>query len=326
VKRREFITLLSGAAATWPIEARAQRAIPIIGVLYPNSADFFAPSLEALRKGLREAEFVDGENVAIQFRSAEGNNDRLPALAAEFVARKVAIIVTGGGPLPVRAAMTATSTIPILFLVASDPIEFGLVSNINRPGGNVTGVARLSTDLLSKRLELLREIVPVASSIAVLMNSTAPTSARQVKELQEASHALGVPIQFLKASTVSEIDAAFESLGELRLGALLIAPDSFFNSRHEQLAALALRHRMPASHQLREFAVAGGLMSYGSSLLDGYRQVGMYAGRILKGEKPADLPVQQSVRFDLVLNLKTARAIGLDLSPKMLALADEVIE
>ena len=329
MRRREFITVMGGAAATAavaPLAARAQPpAMPVIGVLYPNTPDSFATRGTALRQGLREAGFVEGENVTLEFRSAYNDNEKLPALAVELVRRRVSVIVAGAIPAA-QAAKAATSSIPIVFQAASDPVELGLVTSLNRPGGNITGVTRQSVEIVSKRLALLREMVPSVGRFGVLLNPTAPAAQSQSQDLQPTADTLGLELKILQASTAQEIEAAFATLAELRLGALLIGVSGFFNSQSERLANLALRHAVPASHQLREFADAGGLMSYASSLNDSWRQVGVYAGRILKGEKPGDLPVEQPVKFELVINLKTAKAIGLDVPAQVLALADEVIE
>jgi putative ABC transport system substrate-binding protein len=327
VKRREFITLLGGAAA-WPLAARAQQAtkLPTIGFLNGGSSDAFAPMVAAFRQGLNEAGYVEGQNVAIEFRWAEGRNDRLPALAADLVNRQVAVIAATSMPAAL-AAKAATTTIPIVFEGGADPVEFGLVASLNRPGGNVTGVSNFSGSMAAKIFELLHELIPNSSMIAVLVNPTSPSLALSTaKDAEAAGRALGRQIQILNASTADEIDAAFASLTQLGAGALLIGPDVFFNSRRVHLAMLAARYGVPALLNAREFPAAGGLMSYGASITDAYRQTGVYTGKVLKGARPADLPVLQPTKFELVINVRTAKALGLKLPDKLLALADEVIE
>jgi putative tryptophan/tyrosine transport system substrate-binding protein len=324
MRRRLFITLSSSAAA-WPLVARAQQAqTPVIGFLSNASPDQDAGRAGAFRQGLREAGYVEGQNVAIEYRWAEEQYDRLPALAIDLVRRQVAVIVAGGNP-SAPAAKAATSTIPIIFAIGTDPIEIGLVTNLSRPGGNLTGVANLNVELGPKRLELLRELVSAATTFALLINPTSPNSEATSRHPKAAARNLGLELVIRQASTESEFDAVFASLGPRR-GALVIGNDAFFNSRSEQLAALAVRHAVPAIHSYREFAAAGGLMSYGGSLTDLYRRAGSYTGRILKGEKPGDLPVQQATKVELIINLKTAKALGLTIQPALLARADEVIE
>ena len=325
MRRRDFVALLGTA---WSCAARAQQAMQIIGFLSSVSPGPWAPLVAAFRKGLNEAGFIEGQNVTIEFRWAEGRYDALPEMADDLVRRRVGVIVaTGGGPAAMAAkAATAAARTPVVFSGASDPVKLGLVDSMNRPGGNVTGIHLFVIGLEPKRLELLRELVPNAGLIAVLLNPKNPEADSQVNFVQDAARAVGQPIQLLNASTEGEIDTAFAALIEQGAGAVLVGADPFFNSRRQQLVGLVARHRVPASYELREFAADGGLMSYGNNLAEAYRQVGVYAGRILKGEKPADLPVVQPTRFELVINLKTARALGLDIPPTLLARADEVIE
>jgi putative tryptophan/tyrosine transport system substrate-binding protein len=326
MKRREFISLLGGATAFWPLAVRAQQAMPVIGYLHSGSSSPYAHLVAAFRQGLKEAGYVEGQNVAIEYRWAEGRYEQLPALAADLVGRRVALIVTGGGDPPPLAAKSATSTIPIVFTSSSDPVKLGLVASLDRPGGNVTGVHLFTSLLGTKRLQLVQQLLPANTLIAVLVNPNNPNADASVAELQDAARTLGQSISFVRASTEIEIDAVFATLSERRVSGLLVNTDPFFLDRRAQFVSLAARNLIPAIYAQREFVAAGGLISYGVSLTDGYHQVGIYAGRILKGEKPADLPVMQPTRFEMAINLKTAKALGLNVPPTVLALADEVIE
>jgi putative ABC transport system substrate-binding protein len=323
--RRELVLLLGGMMTAARGLRAQQKATPVIGFLGSTSPGSYAPYVAAFLQGLSEEGYVEGENVAIEYRWAEGRYDRLPALAADLVGRKVDLIATSGGPPSARAAKSATSTIPIVFAVA-DPVEDGLVASLARPGGNLTGASLLFVELTPKLLELLSELVPQAGVIALLVNPNNSNAERIIRDMQEAVRAKGVQLLILKASTESEIDAAFASLVHLQAGGLVLGADPFFGSRRDQLLALAARYAVPTIYNLRESATAGGLISYGPSLAAAYRQVGIYAGRILKGAKPADLPVQQPTTFELVVNLMTAKALGLTVPPSILARADEVIE
>jgi ABC-type uncharacterized transport system substrate-binding protein len=327
MKRREFITLLGGAAA-WPMTARAQQpAMPVIGFLYPTSPDTNADRLRGFRQGLKETGYVEGENVAIEYRWAENQMDRLPPLAAELVRRQVAVIAATGGLDSALAAKTATTTIPIVFSVTEDPVRLGLVASLARPGGNMTGVNLVVGELTAKRLALLRELVPGAVRVAVLVNPANTVNAETtLRDVEPAARAMGLQIKVLKASTSREIEAAFATFVRERPDALLVGGDPFFRARRVQLANLASHHSIPATYALRDYAEAGGLMSYGSNLTDSYRQIGVYTGRILKGAKPADLPVVQASKFELVINAPTARMLGLTVPPSLLATADEVLE
>jgi putative tryptophan/tyrosine transport system substrate-binding protein len=327
VKRRAFITLLGGAAA-WPLAAGAQQAtMPVVGFLHPSPPDAYSDRLRAFRQGLKDAGFIEGENVAIEYRWADNQIDRLPALAAELVQRRVAVIAaTGGIPSPL-AAKAATTTIPIVFIVAEDPVRVGLVASLARPGGNLTGINFFGAELTAKRLELLRELVPGAIRIAVLVDpANATTTESTLRGVEAAARAMGLQIQVLNASTSREVDAAFATLVSDRPDALFVGSSPFLIDRRVQLAQLAARHALPATYQDRQHAEVGGLMSYGASLGDAYRHVGVYTGRILKGAKPAELPVQQSTKFELVINAQVARMLARTIPPTLLATADEVIK
>jgi ABC-type uncharacterized transport system substrate-binding protein len=328
MRRRYFMTLLGGAVAAWPLAARAQQpALPVIGFLGSASPPPWGDRLRAFRQGLSETGYVEGKNVAIEYRWAEGQNDRLPAMAVDLVRGQVTVMAAPGSTPAALAAKAATTTIPIVFEIASDPVELGLIASLARPGGNVTGVTSLNAEVGPKRLELLHEIVPTATIIALLVNPTNPTlSESTTKALQAAARTLGVQLHVLHASTHQDLDTVFATAGQLRVGALMIGADPFFTSRLEQLAALGLHHALPTAYQFREFAAAGGLVSYGTSLTDTFRLVGIYTGRILKGERPADLPVQQASKVELILNLKTAKALRLTVPLPLIARADEVIE
>ena len=325
MKRREFITLLGGAAA-WPIVARAQQpAMPVIGFLNQESAEMVSHLVTGFRKGLSEIGFAENQNVAIEYRWAEGRYERLPQLAADFVNRKVTVIVAAYFPSAV-AAKAATSTIPIVFISGVDPIAAGFVTSLNRPGGNLTGLSTYNTSLTAKRLELLHQIVPRASTLAVIVNSKSSATQTIEAEARAAAQPLGVRVEVLGAGTEDEIDAAFVIAVQRGAGALLVAGDAFFNSRHAQFTALAARHKLPAIYDRREVAMADGLMSYGMNYFDFYRQAGIYTGQILKGAKPAELPVQLPTKVEFVVNLKTAKSLGLELPTSVLLSADEVIE
>jgi putative ABC transport system substrate-binding protein len=325
MRRREFITVLSGAAA-WPLAAQAQ-SVPVIGFLSNASPDLYTRRLRAFRDGLKEGGYIEGQNVAIEYRWAEGQNDRLPVLAAELVQRQVAVIVSGGGTPTVLAAKATSATVPIVFAVSVDPVQSGLVASINRPGGNLTGITNLNVEVGPKRLELLRELLPNATIIALLVNPTNPSLAQPfTRVIKAAASTLGLQIHVLEASADQDLDKAFSTLDQLHADALVIMPDVFFNTRTKELAALSLRHAMPAIYSYRPFVAAGGLISYGADETEYYHMLGTYTGKILKGEKPADLPVVQSTKVELMLNLKTAKALGIAVPLPLLGRADEVIE
>ena len=327
IGRRELLAALGGAAAAWPLAARAQQAaMPVIGYLSPGSQEADVLRLMHFRKGLRETGYIEGRDVGIEYRWADGPNERLPALAAELVRRRVSVIVAVGTPSAL-SAKGATATTPIIFLTAADPVLIGLVASLSRPDANMTGVASLAVELGPKQLEVAHELVPAATTIALLVNPTTPTIAETLtRELRTAARTFGLQLHVLHASTKRDLDTAFAALERLRAGALLISTDNFFNDQSQQLVGLAVRHAVPTIYPFHEYAQAGGLMSYGQSYAAPYRQVGIYAGRILKGERPADLPVQQTTKIELIINLKTAKTLGLTVPPTLLARADEVIE
>ena len=327
MRRRDFFKVIGALATAWPLAARAQQAaMPVIGFLCDTTAEGYAAPLAAFRRGLHEAGFIEGRNVAIEYRWAEDQNDRLPALAADLVRNQVTVIVAAGTPAAL-AAKAATSTIPMVFYIGVDPIEAGLVTSLARPGGNITGVTNLNADLVPKRLQLVHELAPTATVIALLVNPTSPTLAEtSMKEAQVAAQTLGLQLHVLHASTERDLDEAFRTSVQLRAGALVISPDVSFNSLSKQFGALTLRYGMPTIYQFRDFAAAGGLLSYGGDVSEFNRQVGVLTGRIIKGEKPTDLPVQQSAKMELFINLKTAKALGLTIPQSVLVRADELIE
>jgi putative ABC transport system substrate-binding protein len=327
MKRREFLGVLGVAAATWPLRARAQpAAMPVVGYLHSGSPNAFEHAVGAFRKGLNETGYVDGQNVTIEYRWAEGHFDRLPELAADLVHRQVAVLVAVGGITSAVAARAATATIPIVFSSGGDPVALGVVSSLSRPGGNATGVSVLTASLGSKRLEILHQAVPTAGVMAALMNPNNAGIEPQLKDMQDGARSLGVQLKILNASSAADIDAAFVAIVQAHISALVVGPDPSYLEQRNQLVALAARHKISAIYEWRDYVEAGGLMSYGTSLAEAYRQVGAYTGRILKGEKPADLPVIQSTKVELVINLKTAKALGLVFPLGLLGRADEVIE
>jgi putative tryptophan/tyrosine transport system substrate-binding protein len=326
MQRRQFITLVGGTVIAWPLSARAESAMPVIGFLNSASSQPFANYVASFRAGLKTTGYVDGQNVVIEFRWAEGHYDRLPEMAADLVRRKVAVLVSTGGSPSITAAKAATTTIPIVFTTGSDPVRLGLVTSLSHPGGNITGVDFFVTQMESKRLGLLRALIPGVQLIAVLLNPTQQIYTRQKTDVEEAAHATGQQMHLLSASNESEIDAAFATAMQLRAGAMLVGADPFLNSQRDKIVALAARHAIPAIYEQREHALAGGLMSYGTNLSEAYRQAGVYAGRILKGEKPGDLPVVQSSKFEFIINLRTAKALGIEVPPNLSAEADEIIE
>jgi len=327
IGRRQFITLLGGSAATWPFTARAQQqAMPVVGFLSTRSSDGSEHLLTAFREGLSEAGYAEAKNVAIEYRWAENQNDRLPALVADLLNRQVAVIAAMGGSPAALAAKRATTTIPIVFQVGVDPVEVGLVTSLNRPGGNLTGVTTLAEELTSKRLEMLHEMVPTRGNVAALINPTNISAEAMSKDLQRAARTFGLRLDFLYAKSESDFDTVFATLARQRAGALVIVPDALFTNQSERLAHLTVGHALPTIYQWYEFAAAGGLISYGASSTDSYRRAGVYSGRILHGARPADLPVQQSTKIELIINLKTARTLGLTVPLSLIGRADEVIE
>jgi putative tryptophan/tyrosine transport system substrate-binding protein len=327
MRRRELITVLAGTLAAWPLPARAQQpALAAIGFLSSRSSAESANHLDAFRQGLREAGYVEGQNVAIEYRWANGQYDQLPNLVSELVSRPVSVIAAAGGNVTALAASAVAKSTPLAFIVGDDPVKLGLVNSLNRPGGNATGVSIFTTELGPKRLEILNELLPKASKIALLINPAYPGSATEVAGVQALAHRIGVTVLVLNASNEQEIDTIFAALSEQRANALLVSADALFVSRRDQLVALSARHAIPTIYDLRDFVVAGGLMSYGTSLADAYRQLGIYAGKILSGQKPEDLPVQQAVKVELVINLKTAKALSITVPNTLIGRADEVIE
>jgi putative tryptophan/tyrosine transport system substrate-binding protein len=328
MRRRDFLTLIGGGTVTWPLAVRAQQpALPVVGFIQGGSADGSPRNVAAFRKGLNETGYVEGQNVTVEYHWLEGRFDRLPALTADLVQRRVAVIATPAGIAAALAAQAATTTIPIVFSVGEDPVRLGLITSLGRPGGNATGINFFTQEVVAKRLRLLHDLVPKAVRIAVLVNpANAPATESTLREVREAAPTLGLQIQILNVTTIGEIDAAFATLARERPDALFVPPDAFFTSRPVQFATLTAIHKIPATYSCRDFVAVGGLMSYGTDYADNYRQVGVYTGSILKGAKAADLPVVQSTKFELVINLQTARALGIDVPPGVLSIADEVIE
>ena len=326
LQRREFITLLGGMAIAWPLAARAQQsAIPVVGFLHYASPDTFAHIAEAVRRGLKEAGYVEGQNVTIEYRWADGHYDRLPALAAELVHRQVTVI-TAGGNVAAQAAKAATAVIPIVFTSGADPVWSGLVASLSRPGANLTGASLVAAELAVKRLEVIRELLPHARVVALIVNPNYPGAESEMAEVEAAAPVIGLQIQKAKAGDVSALETAFATISQMRVDAFTVGTDGFFVNQREQIAALAARYAVPGIYPFPDFPAAGGLASYGASLADAYRQAGVYTGRVLKGAKPADLPITQPVKFELVINLKTAKALGLTIPPAILSRANEVIE
>jgi putative ABC transport system substrate-binding protein len=327
IGRRRFLATLGGSAVAWPLAARAQQpAMPVVGFLNGASADGYAIPARAFRQGLKDTGYVEGQNVAIEYRWAEGRYDRLPAMAADLVRRQVAVIAANSAAMLPAKAATATAGIPVVFTTSLDPVQLGVVASLNRPGGNVTGVTSLNVEVGPKRLELLHELVPTATIVALLVNPANPNAGTLARDLEAVARGLGLQLHVVRASAEHDFDTVFATLRELRAGALLIGTDAFFSSRGEQLAALSVRHGLPAVYQTREFAVAGGLVSYGTQLTESFRMVGVYTGRILKGDKPAELPVQQATKVDLYINMKTARALGVTIPLPLSGRADEIFE
>jgi putative ABC transport system substrate-binding protein len=326
MRRRDFLGAVGGAAVAWPLAARAQKVIPLIGFLNPTSPEGLAHRLTAFRQGLSQTGFVEGQNVVIEYRWAEGQYNRLPELAADLVRRQVAVIFAAPSSSAILAAKAAAMATPIVFAGGIDPVKAGLVDSYNRPGGNITGVSLITVELAAKRLELLRSMVPKAAQIAVLVNSENPVTEASTRDVQSAARTLGLQLHFQPASNERDLETAFAAFAQKRVEALFIAADAFFTSQRDRITALAARHALPASYAVREFADAGGLLSYGPNFAEAYRLAGIYVGRILKGETPANLPVEQPTKFELVINLKTAKALGLTVPPTLLAIADEVIE
>jgi putative tryptophan/tyrosine transport system substrate-binding protein len=325
MRRREFITLAGGTVAAWPLAVRAQQAIPVVGFLHYASPDTFAHIAEAVRRGLKEAGYVEGQNVTIEYRWADGHYDRLPALAAELVQRQVTVI-TAGGNVAAQAAKATTAIIPIVFTSGADPVWSGLVASLSRPGANLTGASLVAAELAVKRLEVIRELLPHARVVAMIVNPNYPGAESEMAEVEAAGRTIGLQIQKVTAGDASALETAFATINQMRVDAVTVGTDGFFVTRREQIAGLAARYTVPGIYPFPDFPVAGGLASYGASLADAYRQAGVYTGRILKGAKPADLPIMQPVKFELIINLKTAKALGLTIPPAMLSRADEVIE